>query len=332
MTGDRGRPAAALAPGDYYWRLYARRGATVDTVAGPTWMFTVPSVIAAPWAPRPDFDGDGRDDAVQFVTPSTSEVISPWSFTVRMSSTGVGYTRYGVAPPAPSYITAHASIGRAHAWLDVNGDGYGELGLVAEQYLGYIANDARAYLGGPSGIEATPSHSLNVHWGYGGGPGALPVALGDVNGDGYGDVGFVTTSRGPGSTEDIVVFTVDLGRGPRSSAASARSYPGNCASGALARGDFNADGFTDLVMARCGFFASEHLWVAMGGVAEAGVSLELTGCAGEPFAAPSWRAISGAYDVDDDGYDDLAYSDGRWFRGGPDGLTDARCGVVTRAM
>ena len=214
---------------------------------------------------------------------------------------------------------------------DFNGDGYGELGLVAEQYLGYVANDARAYLGGPSGIEATPSHSLNVHWGYGGGPGALPVALGDVNGDGYGDMGVVTTSRASGSTADTVYFTVWLGAGPRSSAISRRAFASDCSPGAAARGDFNADGFTDLVMARCEAPASGHLWVALGGVADPGTTIELTACAGGALTARA-HELTRVYDVDDDVDDDLAYRDGRWFRGGPDGLTDARCGVVTRAM
>ncbi len=326
VTGDRGRAPAPLAPGDHYWRLYARRGAAVDAVAGPVWMFTVPSEIPASWTPRMDFDGDGRDDATQIVQDLALDDIL-WSFTVRLSGTGATRTRSGAAPIGGLPTGSTSRISRIHAWLDVNGDGYGELGLVEYQNLGYQVESARAYLGGPSDIEPMPSRSVNIFSGYGGGSGEAPTSLGDVNGDGYGDVGVVTATRGPGITEDSNVYTVAFGRGPRSSDPVTRSFAIGCRPGVVARGDFNADGFTDLVLAPCDAPGPARLSVSIGGA-----TIELAACAGETFAASAWRAFNRVYDIDDDGYDDLADSDGRWFRGGPDGLTDARCGVVAPAM
>jgi hypothetical protein len=74
---------------------------------------------------------------------------------------------------------------------DVNGDGYDDVVLSASQYdvNGFRdAGRAYVYLGGPNGLAPTPAWIQDGDQ-TGGGLGNAVRGVGDVNGDGYGDIG-----------------------------------------------------------------------------------------------------------------------------------------------
>jgi len=140
-------------------------------------------------------------------------------------------------------ITNFAGLG--FGW-DTNGDGYGDLAAVTRVFISTRNLTVRAYLGGFNGLSATPAFSLpSTVIGYG----AAVAGLGDVNGDGYGELAWSTqgtnvrvsagTAAGP-STTAITTIAATIGRG---------GY-GQALAGV---GDTNGDGRWDLLVAEPDF-------------------------------------------------------------------------------
>ncbi len=248
-TGTTVRPASALAPGVWFWRVRGRANATLGTRTSPVWWFRVGHGDAAVdtfHGVELDVNGDGFGD-VAVGAPSAS----PGG----RANAGAVYVYFGgpsglSATPSQTLEGADASaeLGRVvSAAGDVNGDGFGDL-LVASSSFSSAA--VHVYLGGASGLAAIPTRTLGptageVGFGY------SAAAAGDSDGDGYGD--FLV---GTAAFDDFAVLppgTVSLfaggPTGPSSIAsqswtgAAGNDYFGATVAGA---GDLNGDRLADI--------------------------------------------------------------------------------------
>jgi hypothetical protein len=212
---------------------------------------------------------------------------------------------------------------------DVNGDGYPDVIVGAQEYAGSQGR-AYVYYGGP-GADAVADLTLSgvVSGNY---FGCSVGAAGDVNGDGYADV--LVGAFGVSSNQGrAYVFH----GGPGADATPDRTLNGGSGdiyfgSSVSTAGDVNGDGYADVIVGAYGYQSSRgHAYVFLGGPgADAVADLTLTGeAAGHYFGT----SVGTAGDVNGDGYADVivganGYDGGRGrayvYHGGPgaDALAD----------
>jgi FG-GAP-like repeat len=171
-----------------------------------------------------------------------------------LGASGVVYVVWGSADGLRTTSIQTVTLPPASGWpydymvpaCDVNADGFADVLVVA--YPG-ATNAALLYLGGAEGLAASPSQVLGQP-GDDGGDG-LPdfgrwmAALGDVNGDGYGDVAisdsndvyiYYGTPEGLAVTPSVTVWFTD-------------QFGGSTQMASLAGGgDLNGDGFCDVLV------------------------------------------------------------------------------------
>ncbi|MBL8681180.1 MAG: VCBS repeat-containing protein [Myxococcales bacterium] len=144
----------------------------------------------------------------------------------------------------PAVSAPHATAGLPH--VDVNGDGFDDIVLgAANATVGGQAQtgEVRVFHGGPGGPTVTPNTVLQGRV-SGGRFGIFVANVGDVNGDGFGEVVVLSTT-----TSNVFVFggsSSGLGMDPLFTLdpmLRAGSSP-NAAAG----GDFNGDGYSDIVI------------------------------------------------------------------------------------
>ncbi len=180
---------------------------------------------------------------------------------------------------------------------DLDGDGYDDLVVTC-----YESSELYVYLGSDSGLSFAHSDlvvledsSLST------GAGLQLAGLGDVNGDGYGDLAvsdpYLTSS-------DTGVAGLVLGSSDGLSGAASLTWTGTTTRGYLGRGlagpgDVNGDGLADLLISQSG---ASNVYLYEGSTAGLSTSASTTltvsarGSFGEEIAA--------AGDVNGDGYDD----------------------------
>jgi hypothetical protein len=127
---------------------------------------------------------------------------------------------------------------------DVNGDGYDD--VIAGAYWG---GQAYAYYGSPTGLSLTPDW---IAQGYGGYFGIEVATVGDVNGDGYGDVMVGAFQYYNGVAGEGAAFLYEgsaAGLSPTTSLI-AGGIPGTSRFGGSIdpAGDVNSDGYDDLII------------------------------------------------------------------------------------
>lgn len=186
---------------------------------------------------------------------------------------------------------------------DVNGDGYDDV-VVGASTMGVTAGAAFVFHGSPYGVDTIATTELlgsvltNSYFG------AKAVGIGDVNGDGYGDLAV----SAPGYFHETGLVYVYLGSatGVASTATptlrgdNAHAYFGEDVAGA---GDVNGDGYDDVVVGERGYLGGRAL-VYLGSASG------LASTASTTLTTSSYSALGTAVepvgDVNGDGYADIA--------------------------
>lgn len=177
---------------------------------------------------------------------------------------------------------------------DINGDGYAD--VVVGGFGGSCGGGI--YLGGPAGLMQSPGILVDNPVGPDGYFGSTLAQLGDVNGDGYGDVAF-----GAYSTTTLTGVTYVFLGGTSGRLSNPVRLDSNAPSSATnpsvaGVGDVNGDGYADLAVGNTGNGNSDHVSVYLGGPGGISVTPLIVQNAG--------GSVAGVGDLDGDGYADLA--------------------------
>ena len=280
-------------------RTYAGTGDVPSSTAERTWLGTGDTALGRELTVLGDVNGDGYSDAATGVDTDTAD-----GETVRIylgSATGLP-AAFSLEIPTPAGDFGIDFGRRIAAVGDVNGDGYDDM-LVAAPWEQTFSGSGHAYLylGSASGLSTTPA------WTHGLGQSGSDVdeakevvALGDINGDGYADWGVAKSA--------INVLDVFHG-GPTLPDPHTPAYffdMSNIAADQLCAGDYNGDGFSDLVAV--GQPAADSIF--FGG--RDGLTQDAPG-----FTVSGTRCAS-VGDVNGDGYADLLTSNS-FFSNGENG-------------
>ena len=240
MTYATGSDPASVAVGDFAgdgtlgFAVAINGESSVDVFRGPgDGTFAAPIILA--WGGNPDavavgdFNGDGRPDlAVANYSDATVGV---------QLDKGPARETESFTAPAPHAVEQHP---RAVAVGDFNGDG--------KQDLAVANTTSNLPDGGPG--PGTVSVLLNLGDGgfasqvtYGSESVPTGVAVGDFNGDGRPDLAVVNQIGGDAGTVNVLLNQPDGGFGPE------LPYAVGVSPQALAVGDFDGDGKSDLAVA-----------------------------------------------------------------------------------
>jgi hypothetical protein len=262
-----------------------------------------------------DVNGDGYGDViVGAYLYDNSETDEGRAYLYLGSATGLS--------TAPDWTAesnqANASFGRSVALAgDVNGDGYGDVIVGAQDYSNIEAYEGRAYLyiGSASGLSTAPDWTAESDQ-TGAYFGCSVASAGDVNGDGYGDVivgahHYSNTETHEGRACLYLGSASGLATAPDWTAVSAKGTA-NFGHSVASAGDVNGDGYGDVVVGAPGgvLNPSRPLWVD-------GRSYLYLGSASGLSTAPDWAtesfqrltyfgwSVASAGDVNGDGYGDI---------------------------
>lgn len=191
-----------------------------------------------------DYDGDGTDDLAIGSTVSTIYV-----YKGGINSSGTPGGRYTVKPDIASGSAGPLNLTAG----DVNDDGRADLVVNGYETTSEAGWNANYYLpGSASGLSTTNAVKLSA---------GIITAIGDVNGDGYGDIvigiEWDADSGVPGASKGgKVKITSGSASGPATSTTFTQdsgSIPGSSETGdgfggELVLGDVNADGYQDLAV------------------------------------------------------------------------------------
>lgn len=299
-SGTSFAPSADLPIGVVFWRLHP---GVSTTLAGPTWSFTVgvrSAPIDASWGSTLDVNGDGLSDVAVGAAGGSST--PPGSVLVYLGTTT------GLATAATWTITDAGGTGLGSSVAsagDVNGDGYADL-IVGTPRNG--RGGAQIYFGSATGLSTSPSWSASVPT-TAGSFGQAVSGVGDVNGDGYADVGIGAPSSNGGA--GALYFWYGSANGPSTNPIPDRAYTGFSSSfpwylgRSVSSGDANGDGYTDVLAGIPGNSGGGGVYVYYGSAT------------GLPFGSgtliPPATSMTGAEfgdavacaDVNADGYADL---------------------------
>ncbi|MEZ4406982.1 MAG: FG-GAP-like repeat-containing protein [Polyangiales bacterium] len=293
FSGASGAATTDIPNGTYYWRARGRIGASVVSAASAAVEFTVSAApgtsVASAWGSFVDANADGYADLAA-AQPGVNQVRyyrGGTSFV--LATTLSGTTGYGASVDAAG---------------DVNGDGLGDL-IVGNP----TANQAFVYYGTAStGLTTTIGATLTPPPGT---PvtrfGAAVTTAGDVNGDGFADL----IVGAPGSNRAFLFMGSATGPVSPGTPLVPTGASSNFGVSVATLGDINADGYDDIAVGTDGG-ETVYLWRG----SATGLSSTPTLLTAPSGASGFGRAVSGAGDVNGDGYPDVlvgAYGSGQVF-------------------
>ncbi|MCP4039292.1 MAG: hypothetical protein GY733_20295, partial [bacterium] len=274
-----------------------------------------------------DTNGDGYDDVI----------VGAYAYAAGQSDEGAAFvflgSASGIADGNPTTAAAQLESNQVTGQLgisvssagDTNGDGYGDVIIGAPYYDAGLSDEGAAFvfLGSASGIaDGNPttaaaqleSDQASAHLGRD------VAAAGDTNGDGYADVIVGAAYYDAGQSDEGAAF-VFLGSAsgiadgnPTTAAAQlesdqASAWLGTSVSGA---GDTNGDGYADVIVGALAYAAGETdegaAFVFVGsasGIVDGNPTTAAAQLESNQASAYLGISVSGAGDVDGDGYADV---------------------------
>jgi hypothetical protein len=251
-----------------------------------------------------DINGDGRDDVI---------VAAPWpDVTPGKALAFLGGEGFGRQPDAiltDPDVSSPVGFGYFLAAGDVNGDNKDEA-IVGKPLGGgkvFVFSDSADSLGAPIAVLQDPEHKGGSLLGY-------PVAVGDVNGDGYEDVIVGAPQPDVGQDANRGAVLVYLGGkvlhpNPDIVLRAPEPEAGDWFGRSVAGADVNGDGLDDVIVGAWGSSVGDqeaagkvYVFLSGGAPGEASV-LVLQDPA--PQAKADFGYAVAAGDIDGDGYDDI---------------------------
>ncbi|HJL15838.1 MAG TPA: FG-GAP-like repeat-containing protein [Sandaracinaceae bacterium LLY-WYZ-13_1] len=316
VTGTSARPTSALAPGVYFWDVRSLDGGAVGCPAA-TWEMVVrtrDTPVDSRFGSMLDLDGDGLTDVA--IGAKNAQVVPD-------RSVGRVFVYHGTgteAPSTPTYVLESPWTRTSERLQtfgndlesagDVNGDGFGDL-IVGARYVDDIGTSRPQYRGrawvfhgGPTGASPTPAVELAIPESDAddGALGRYVAGLGDVDGDGYGDVAVgslqnVRVYYGSASGVDASTrFELDL---PTADYPNAPVVSAGC--------DTNGDGFADVIVGDASVDDyNGRIYVWEGSASRLSARPDVTLQPDDSDGHGLGFSVTCAGDVDGDGYADIA--------------------------
>jgi len=203
-----------------------------------------------------DVNGDGHSDVIIGACQySYGQLLEGWAYVYLGSASGLASSPAWTAQSDQAFANFGNSVATAG---DVNGDGYSDVIVGANEYDGGLTDEGRAYvyLGSASGLSPFPSWTSESNQAYAYFGNSVATA-GDVNGDGYSDVivgayGYDNGQTDEGRTYAYLGSPSGLAYPPAWTAESDQQYTSFGQSVASA-GDVNGDGYSDIIVGANGY-------------------------------------------------------------------------------
>ncbi len=297
-SGGASRPAQGFS---YLVRTALRLSTQIDTTIDGTQASAQFGYALA----QGDINGDGLDDLAVGV-PLYDGVSADFGRVELYYGTTSGF---GATPNAVlSGAVAAAQFGRAVAIGDFNGDGFGDVAVGAPESSSN-GGAVFVYHGSAGAFDTTVDRALSLAQ-VGARYGDVVTSAGDLNGDGFVELAIGAPLADIGSS-DIGVAYVYAGSASGIGAAPLFEIRGGGLDERLGRsiaaaGDVNGDGFADLAVgARGGGVNTGSVRIYFGGIAVDNVADQFIN--GGVSGGRCSEGLSGAGDIDGDGYSDLIY-------------------------
>jgi hypothetical protein len=198
-----------------------------------------------------DVNGDGYDDVI----------VGADDYDDALENQGMAFAYYGSAAGLSTTARWRAEVLQDNAFFghsvgtagDVNGDGYDDVVVGANEYSNGQSGEGRAFLynGSPTGLSVTASWGVESNQ-VAANFGESVASAGDFNGDGFGDVIVGAPGATHGQTNEGQAF---LFKGSASGLSTKASFvaesnqaEASLGSAVASAGDFNGDGFDDLIV------------------------------------------------------------------------------------